>query len=589
MPRVPVLILAFWTYAATFGTSGICQEERIPNLSGVRGGNLIVGLTSDPSNFNRMLVSGLANTAVTERLSADLVHINRSNLKLEPSLATGWEIDQEGRIYTIHLRHGVRFSDSSPLTADDVIFTFQVLTDPKVGCDLAGQIRTGGRFPTISKIDEHTIRLQFEHPAGMGLRMLDSLPILPKHRLWKAYKEGRLASAWGPTVAPDNVVGLGAFRLKEYERGAKVVLERNPYYWKRDRSGQALPYLDTITFLIIPDLNSEVLRFRQGELDLVDSPSLGPEHYAVLRRGANNYVLRDLGPGLAVDFLWFNLNRKNRNRKSGLDPEKLQVFEAPDFRRAISYALDREGMARSVLLGLGVPQYGPISSGNREWYFDRISKTAYDPGYARQLLAKLGLRDVNRDGILEYGNKRNPLDINLLTNRGNGVRDKLAQIVQDNLSKIGIRVGIQYLLPNEIASRFMDSFDYEAILFGFTPTDVAPDLQTDLWYSSGKLHFWCPNQSKPERSWEADVDALMSRFLIELEPGKRRTCFSQVQEIWTRQMPAIATIAPNILVAWSRRLENINPSILAPHLLWNAEQISEKITDPTGSGILNAR
>jgi ABC-type transport system substrate-binding protein len=141
---------------------------------------------------------------------------------------------------------------------------------------------------------------------------------------------------------------------------------------------------------------------------------------------------------------------------------------------------------------------------------------------------------------------------------------------------VGIQVTLQHFLPNELAARFLDTFDYEAILFGFTPTDVAPDLQTDLWYSSGKIHFWCPNQEKPMRLWEATMDSLISTLVQSMDPSRRKASFDQVQELWARHIPAIPTIAPNVLVGWSNKLGNLRPSILMPHLLWNAEEICKR-------------
>jgi peptide/nickel transport system substrate-binding protein len=553
------------------------QDLRVDKLTGLRGGNLVVAISSNPTSFNRMLAAGLNTVAVTERLSADLVHINRGTLQLEPSLATQWEADKTGRIYTIHLRKGVRFSDNSPFTADDVLFTFQALTDRKTENTMAGQIETDGAFPTVSKVDDFTFKITFQRPIGMGLRLLDSIPILSKSRLLKAYQEGRLETALGPTASPSDLVGLGPFRLKEYQPGIRVVLERNPYYWKKDQTGQSLPYLDTLTFLIIPDLNSEALRFQQGELDLVNSPSLNPENYSALRRTQTNYTLLDLGAGLMVDFLWFNLNRgTNAAGKAHVDSEKLALFEKPEFRIAVSHALDRSGMIRSVLLGLGAPQYGIVSSGNRDWHYSGITRTEFNPARSRELLRQVGLRDENRDGILEFGDKKRPLEITLLTSRGNNVREKAAQVIQDNLSKVGIRLSTQLLLPNEIASRFLASFNYEAILFGFTPTDVAPDLQTDLWYSSGPIHFWNPNQKKPAFPWESAADELISRLVTTTDPGVRKTSFDKAQSIWATQMPVIPTLASNILVGWSKRLSNVRPSILAPHLIWNAEEITKR-------------
>jgi peptide/nickel transport system substrate-binding protein len=577
-----ILLLLPWIFIPVSQRIGFAQESgptdflRLKNLSGARGGSIVLALGADPSSFNRMMATGLPGITITDRLSADLVHINRSSMELEPALATHWEQDKSGRIYTIHLRRGVRFSDGSPFTADDVMFTFQALTDPRVACPLAGQIEVEGAFPSIKKMDDLTLQLSFPRPIGMGLRMLDSVPMMPKRLLNKSVQEGRFAEIWGPTANPADIVGLGPFRLSEYQRGIKIVLERNPYYWKKDGLGQTLPYLDTLTFLIIPDLNSEALRFQQGELDMMGSPSLSPENYATLRRAQKKLKLRDLGPGITMDYLWFNLNRgANRIGKIHIDPEKLAIFERPEFRLAISHALDRDGMVRSILLGLGSPQYGPVSSGNAQWYYSGITPTRYNPARSRELLAQIGLKDSNRDGILEYGKMQRPLEISLFTSRGNSIREKAAQIIRDNLSKIGIRLAIQTFLPNEIASRFLSSFDYESILFGFTGTDVTPDLQTNLWYSSGNIHFWQPNQEKPERAWEASIDSLISKLVRSITPSDRKTGFDQAQDIWAKNMPAIPTFAPNVLVGWSNSLGNIRPSILVPHLVWNAEEITK--------------
>jgi peptide/nickel transport system substrate-binding protein len=548
-----------------------------PDLSGARGGNLVATIISDPATFNRMFTTGLANATVAGQLSADLVHINRCTYEVEPSLASRWEVAQDGRTYTIHLRRGLRFSDGSPFTADDVVFTLNALQDPRNPSIMADQIQVDGKFPSTARVDDYTVRFTWPRPVGTELRALDSIPMLPRNRLLKVYQDGALASAWGPTASPQEVVGLGPFRLREYQRGVRVVLERNPYYWKKDKAGQTLPYLDTLTFLVIQDRNAEALRFQAGEIDLIDRMS--SELYASLRRSdrAKEFTLRDLGPGLGMDFLWFNLNPgKNSSGTPFVDPEKLAVFEQAAFRQAVSCALDRGGMVRSILLGLGTPQYGPISSGNKVWYGAGLWPTPFDPKQAKALLAQIGLRDTNGDGIFEFGARRRPLEVNLLTTRGNAARERTAEVIRQNLLQVGIRVNVQLLLPNELGSRFQGSFDYEAILFGFTPSDIVPDLQADLWYSSGISHFWYPNQTKPNTPWEAEIDSLTARLVQSLDQGVRRKTFLQMQEIWSKQLPAIATMAPNILSGWGNTVGNTRPSILPPFLLWNSEELTKR-------------
>ena len=134
---------------------------------------------------------------------------------------------------------------------------------------------------------------------------------------------------------------------------------------------------------------------------------------------------------------------------------------------------------------------------------------------------------------------------------------------------------IQLILPNELGARLMESLDYEAILYGFAPTDVAPDLQTDLWYSSGEHHFWCPRQAKPIRPWEGQMDQLTTTLIRSVNPTTRKEAFAQIQDLWARELPAIPIVGASILSGWSNRIGNVKPSILPPHLLWNAEELTK--------------
>jgi peptide/nickel transport system substrate-binding protein len=269
-----------------------------------------------------------------------------------------------------------------------------------------------------------------------------------------------------------------------------------------------------------------------------------------------------------MDFLWFNLNQGSGNGHRSIDPQKQAIFEQAAFRRAVSEALDREGMARSLLLGVGSPQFGPVSSGNLHWYDKSIPRVSCDPPHARQLLAQLGLRDSDGDGVLEYGGGR-PLEIDVLTARGNTVRENMLQVIKSNLLTVGIRVTSHLVMQNELIVRLLESFDYEAI-------DVVPDLQTDVWYSGGANHFCHPRQIKPQRAWEAELDAQISRLTRTLDPAARRSSFNRVQQIWASEMPAIPTVAADVITGFSNRVGNRRFSILAPHLLFAADELTKK-------------
>jgi hypothetical protein len=191
---------------------------QLNGLSGRRGGNLVVAVNADPSSFNRVLTALFAHTTVTDRISADLVHINRATMELEPALAKSWEVSADGRSYTIHLRRGLRFSDGSPFSADDVLFTFQVLQDPKTGAYLAGQVEVDGGFPQITKIDQYTVRLVYQRPVGMGLRSLDSVPILPFNGV---LQRGNSRFRMGPGYAPRRNRRAGSVPAERVPKGRK--------------------------------------------------------------------------------------------------------------------------------------------------------------------------------------------------------------------------------------------------------------------------------------------------------------------------------------------------------------------------------
>src|SRR5262249_9160635 len=159
-------------------------------------------------------------------------------------LAEAWTTDQAGRKYTLTLRDGVRFSDGHPFTADDVLFTFQAVYDAVTHSVLADPLMVGGKPLQAAAIDARTGTVTFPSAFAPGLRVLSELPILPKHKLEGALKAGTFAGTWSLSAAPSDIVGLGPFVLQEYQPGQRIVLARNPNYWRKDASGTALPYLD---------------------------------------------------------------------------------------------------------------------------------------------------------------------------------------------------------------------------------------------------------------------------------------------------------------------------------------------------------
>jgi peptide/nickel transport system substrate-binding protein len=536
---------------------------------GQAGGRLVVALRSEPKTLNPAMAVDETSRDVIRCLSADLIHINRLSLKTEPSLAKSWKVSRDGRQYTLELRRGLRFSDGEPFTADDVIFSFQVYLDEKVDSSQRDLLVVAGKPIVVVKLDAYTVRFELAQPYAAAERLFDGVAILPRHLLETSYRNGSFSQAWSLSMAPNQFAGLGPFRLKEYVPGQRVVLEKNPYYWKADRAGTQLPYLNEVVFLSVPSEDAQVIRFESGDTDVLSRFSA--ENFAVLQKqqSVRGYHLDDLGSGLEYNFLFFNLNDLASKRLPEI-AKKQAWFQDVRFRQAVSAAIDRDGIVRLVYSGRAAPIWDQVTPGNKLWVDDKIAHPARSLEHARELLQSAGF-SWNRGSLVDpHGN---PVEFSILTSSSNAQRMKMATIIQDDLSQLGMSVQVVPLEFHAMVDRLQSSYNYEAAVMGLVSGDADPTSEMNVWLSSGETHLWHPNQVKPATSWESEVDGLMQQQLVELDYGKRKRLYDRVQEIVAEELPMICLVSPNILVAAANRVGNFRPGILVPYALWNIEQL----------------
>jgi peptide/nickel transport system substrate-binding protein len=537
---------------------------------GHSGGRIVVALRSEPKTLNPVLAVDAPSRDVIRCMTADLIHINRETQKTEPALAKSWRVSHDGRQYTLHLRHGLRFSDGQPLTADDVVFTFQVYLDEKIHSPQRDLLVVGGKPLTVQKLDEDTVRFELAQPYAAAERLFDSLAILPKHLLEGAYRDGTFSQAWGLSAAPAQFAGLGPFRLKQYVPGERIVLERNPYYWKEDQKGNRLPYLDGITFLFVSSEDAQVIRFQAGDTDILSRFSA--ENYSVLEKqqAARGYHVYDLGPSLEYNFLFFNLN--DLSSKSLPEIAKKQAwFQDLRFRQAVSAALDRDAIVRLVFSGRATPLWGHVTPGNKLWVDTKIAHPPRSLDRARGLLESAGF-SWKGDGSLVDAHG-SPVEFSILTSSSNAQRVKMATLIQDDLKQLGMNVHIVSLEFRAVVDRVLNSFDFEACVMGLGGGDADPNSEMNVWLSSGGTHLWHANQAQPATPWEAEIDRLMQQQLVTLDYAKRKRLYDRVQEIVAEDLPIICLASPNILVGAKNRIGNFQPAILDPFALWNVEQL----------------
>jgi len=562
------VICAAWLSAA----AGPAAQAPAPApAKPVRGGSLVATMRSEPRSFNPHGGRDFATNVVTQLLNGRLVRVNRATQLLEPWLAESYSCTADGLTCTIRLRRGVQFSDGVPFTSADVLFSFQVVYDERTASPFGDSMLIGGKPLTATAPDANTVVVKFPTAFGPGLRVLDALPIVPKHTFEAALAAGTLRKQWGTTVAPADLVGLGAFVLQEYKPGERVVLARNPRYWRKDAAGTQLPYLDRLTLEITPDQNAELLRLQSGQADLTQS-EIRSDDYAVLKRAATAGKIRLVDAGLSydADAFWFNLKADAKAK----DPRRAWLQHV-DFRKAVSLGIDRKAFADAVFLGAAEPTWGPVSPSNKLWYppagSNALDRHGYDAAKARTLLGRLGLRDTNNDGILEDGAGA-AVRFTLVTQKGNTALEKGAAFIRDDLKKIGIAVDVVGLEVGALVDRMMKG-DYDALYYRFLTTDTDPAMNLDFWLSSGGAHVWNMEQPKASTPWEAELDNLVLKMAAQRDVAARQALFVQAQKILSDNLPVIYFAVARVYVATSTRVTGAIPSPLRPPVLWNADAI----------------
>lgn len=529
------------------------------------GGRLTVSLRSEPGTFNRLVSPAFATEVVTRLTQATLARLNRVTGELEPRLAREWQTSEDGLSWTLRLVEGATFSDGEPFSSADVAFTFAALYDERVQSELAASLRVDGQPITVETPGPYTVIVRLPAPYGPGLTLLDALPILPRHKLQAALDSGNFRDAWNVRTSPTELAGLGPFILTRYEPGERLVFSRNPRFWVLDEAGRSLPYLDELEIQVVTDQNTEMLRLESGDVDLT-TDEIRAEDYAAMRRleDLGRVQLSSAGPSISPHALWFNLRPSMTTDREWLHAEA--------FRRAVSYAVDRQALVDTVFLGAAVPIFGPITPGHGIWYVEDLPRTPYDPDTARNLLRSVGLSDTNGDGQLEDADG-SPARFTILTARGSSTRDRAVAVIQEHLRRVGLDVDIAALDVPAMIERYM-SGDFEAMYFYVAPDSFDPARNLDFWLSSGGFHFWNPGQPSPATEWEARIDDLMQRQATTMDTGERRQLFAEVQRILADHLPILYFAAPEVTYAVSARVRGAMPSVLQPAILWNAERLA---------------
>lgn len=580
----PAVCFQWAALAALTAVVGACsgQSRALPepprvaqSQPGTPGGSLVLGVPGMPRTLNPVLDWDGGSDAIIRLLFSSLVGVNMENQQPEPALAESWSVAPDQKTWTFKLRKNLRWSDGQPLTADDVVFTWNdVMYNSNYNQTTYELFRLGGKSFEVSKVDDTTVRVVTPEVFAPFVEYFGSVVILPRHILGPAIARNRFTNAYTLSGNPAQIVGSGPFRFKDYDPGKTVVLEPNPDFWVVDKQNRRLPYFDNVKLVIASTPQAFQMLFTNGTTDAYES--VRPEDWPLFQQTAANGRTRlvDLGTGVQRDVVWFNQNTNmDANGKPLVDPVKLKWFRDKRFRQAMSFAVNRDEIIRQVYNGRAQSVQGFLSSDNKQWNNPSVPQYSYDPDKARALLAEIGMTNHAADGTLEDADGH-PVKFSILYAYENPVRGKIATMVAADFKRLGIQLDVQpvdFLMLTRQINVFMN---YECATLGLGGGGLDPASLMNILKSDAPLHQWFPSQQHPSTEWEANLDLLMDDQLHTLDPAQRKKYFDEAQSIWADEQPMICLAAPYVAAAIRSDIANVRPAMASSyHVTWNVEEL----------------
>lgn len=543
---------------------------------GIYGGSLVASTIGEgPKTFNPFNTKDNISAMMSEIMYDGLLTTHPVTGQPIPKLAKSFSVN--GNDYIIHLRHGIKWSDGKPITADDVVFTWQnIIFDGFGNTSTRDSIIIDGKLPTVKKIDDYTVEFKTPQPFAPFIRML-STPIAPKHIFEPAVKKGKeyFETFLSTNIDPKTLVTSGAFKLKEYVPAQRVVFERNPNYYMINKNNQKLPYLDKLVYLIVGDINNEVLKFEGGELDTIGLQGANVARFKELEKHSN-FKVYNLGPDTGTMFVSFNLNnRKDKNGKYFVDLKKQRWFQDKNFRQAVDYAIDRKNMVLNIANGLAAPLYTAESLNSI--YLNKNLKP-YDRNIekSKDLLKKSGYWWDKKGHLMDkFGNH---VEFNLFTNAGNTEREAIGVMVKQDLEDLGMKVNFKPIEFNSLVNKLVNTSDWDIVIMGLTGSPLEPNGGKNVWMSNGTLHMF--NQrpagyTKDDRySWEKELDYLYTQGALATTFEARKKFYDEYQKIVYEEKPFVYIYSPLRITAIRTKFKNVFPTSLGG-VTYNIEEIYE--------------
>ncbi len=490
------------------------------NATAAYGDTFIDSLLGNISSLIPTITGDGPSHTVGDQIYSGLVTFDK-DLNPVGELAQSWEFSRDCRDLTFRLRPGVKWHDGRPFTADDVVFTWQTIVDPKTPSPYKSEYAL---VESVRAEGADVVRVHYSQPFAKALTNWGTW-MLPRHLLETYVREGRIREAPQNWTAP---VGTGPYRFKELRSGEKIVLVSNPDYW------EGRPYISRIVYRIIPSQATTFLELKAKGVDATGLTALQYSRQTDYRAFQRAYT-KFRHPGNGYTYLGFNL--------------KDSRFADRRVRQAFAYAINKREVIDGVRLGLAREATGPYKPGT--WvYTDKVKTYPFDMEKARRLLAEAGWKERNADGLLIKDGK--PFTFELLTNQGNDERKKIAEIVQAQLRELGVGVEIRVLEWAAFLKEYIKKRNFEAIVLGWG-IGIDPD-QYVIWHSSQTG----PDQLNHISYVNPEVDRLLEAGRTTCAREDRVKYYHRLQETLAEDLPLVFLYFADVLPVVSSRVYGID-------------------------------
>ncbi|MFO1518229.1 MAG: peptide-binding protein [bacterium] len=479
---------------------------------------LIWNLGAEPDTLNHITASDAYESRINGFIYDSLIDRDNETLEFTPKLATSWEISDDKLTFTFHLREGVKWHDGFPFTADDVIYSYERIQDPKVD---APHLRVYYKdIKKVEKLDEKTVRFTYARPYFKALEFCGGIPIVAKH----IFDDGK---DFNTNPAGRHPVGTGPYKFVRWDTSKKIVLERNEEYWDKKK----FPEIKGILFKIIGDDSVALQELKKGELDFASMRPIQWMRQTDSEKFKRDFIRHEYYTP-SYRFIGWNLKRP--------------YFQDKNVRKALTMLINRQAIVQKLEFGLAQVISGPFFFKAYE-YDQKVRPLPYDPETAKKLLDEAGWVDHDGDGIRDKDGV--PFHFTFLIPSGARFYERLATIMKEDFSKAGIEVDIQNLEWAAFIGK-VNSRNFDATSLGWS-----------FGFDEDPYQVWHSSQAKEGSNFvgfqNEEADKIMEQARVTFDKEERTKLYHRFHEIVADEQPYTFLYTGEALVARAVRFKNV--------------------------------